>query len=56
MTNWYLNFTETSELVDDKYKTQISEIKTGWIGEQPEPFFDGLSDFSETVTSAAMVF
>ena len=56
MTNWYLNLTGALTLVDDVWDTEISDINMGWKGEQPEPSLDGLSDFSETLTSMAMVF
>ena len=56
MTNWYMNFTDYLELVDDVWVDSISSINMGWKGKQPQPLFDGLSDFSGTVTSAAMVF
>ena len=43
-------------MIDDTSITQISNINTGWIGEQPEPLFDGLSDFSYTMESYATGF
>ena len=52
--NWSLNFTSSLLFNDDHYASEITYIEMGTSGNQTAPVFDGLSDFSETVSSLAM--
>ena len=54
MDNWSLNFTSTILFDDDHYASEITSIEMGTRGNQTAPVFDGLSDFSETVSTLAM--
>ena len=52
--NWSLNFTSTILFDDDHYASEITYVEMGTSGNQTPPFFDGISDFSETLSTLAM--
>lgn len=53
VSDFYLNLTDYIEIIDYKAETVITDIYTGTVGPQPDVTIDGLSDFSQVLTTSA---